>query len=410
MSASATAVPVAATASRSLFGSVVALLSSLELAVVLVVYLGILTWLGTLAQVELGLYRTQQIYFEGWFVPILGGVLRIPGAYPVMALMCLNLLFGGIARLNWNWRNAGVLITHIGIALLFVQGFVKMHYSTSGHLTLYEKQQGASFVSFHDWELALYQQDGDTVRERVIPSPGFRKASGVVPAVFGSPDLPFAIEVRHFHENTTPMPKGPMVQTTMPVVNGVFLQVDAQAPERERNIAGCYATIRGGANNQVLAEGVLWGLTRDQRRHPFTFEVDGVRWGLDLRRVTQDLPFSVKLDRFVRVTYPGTELPKEFSSYVTVTDEQGTSESSHIYMNAPLRKDGYVMYQASWGPERGGPPYFSQFEVARNPSDRWSILSCAVIGIGMTIHFLRKLLSYIRSENLKAAHAKAGAA
>jgi len=79
MSASATAVPVAATASRSLFGSVVALLSSLELAVVLVVYLGILTWLGTLAQVELGLYRTQQIYFEGWFVPILGASCASPG-------------------------------------------------------------------------------------------------------------------------------------------------------------------------------------------------------------------------------------------------------------------------------------------------------------------------------------------
>ncbi len=410
MSATATAVPAAATASRSLLGSVFALLSSLELAVVLIVYLGILTWLGTLAQVELGLHRTQQIYFEGWFVPILGGVLRIPGAYPVMALMCVNLLFGGIARLNWNWRNAGVLVTHLGIALLFAQGFVKMHYSTSGHLTLYEKQQGASFVSFHEWEIALYQQDGDTVRERTIPAVAFNRASGVVPAVFGSPDLPFAIEVRHFHENTTPMPKGPMVQTTMPVVNGVFLQVDAQAPERERNIAGCYATIRGAANKQVLAEGVLWGLTRDQRRHPFTFEVDGARWGLELRRVTQDLPFSVKLDRFVRVTYPGTELPKEFSSYVTVTDEQGNSEASHIYMNAPLRKDGYVMYQASWGPERGGPPYFSQFEVARNPSDRWSVLSCAVIGIGMTIHFLRKLLNYIRSENLKAAHAKGGAA
>lgn len=410
MSATATAVSAPVPASRSLVGSVFALLSSLELAVVLVVYLGILTWLGTLAQVELGLYRTQQIYFEGWFVPILGGVLRIPGAYPVMALMCVNLLFGGIARLNWNWRNAGVLVTHIGIALLFAQGFVKMHYSTSGHLTLYEKQQGSSFVSFHDWEIALYQQDGETVRERISPASAFKAASGVVPAVIGSPELPFVIEVRHFHENTTPLPKGPMVQTTMPVVNGVFLQVDAQAPERERNIAGCYAAIRGSADNSMLAEGVLWGLSRDQRRYPFTFEVNGQRWGLDLRRVTQDLPFTVKLDRFVRVTYPGTELPKEFSSYVTVTDAGGDSESSHIYMNAPLRKDGYVMYQASWGPERGGPPYFSQFEVARNPSDRWSILSCAVIGIGMTIHFLRKLLNYIRSENLKAAHAKAGAA
>lgn len=397
----------------TLLRRLLAVLASQELAVVLLVYLGLLTLMGTFAQIELGLYRTQQIFFEGWSVPAFGPV-RIPGAYPVMALLFVNLVVGGVARLRWNWRNAGILITHFGIAFLLLQGFVKLHYSVSGHLTLYEGQGGNTFVSFHEWELALLRQDGDTVRERTVPASAFVHADGARPAIVTDPSLPFRVELRHWRENCEPMPKGPMVRAELPVVAGVTLVPQDVRPEREHNVAGCYATVRHSSDGAVLAETILWGwdrgrptsdprLPRNQDRYPFTFEVDGQRWGLDLRRVTMDLPFAVHLDRFVRVTYPGTELPKEFSSYVTVRDAAG-EQASHIYMNNPLRRDGFVLYQASWGPQGGRPPWYSVFEVAQNPSDRWSILACTVIAVGLLIHFLRKLWNYIRAENLKAAH------
>ena len=105
--------------------AVVAVLSSMKLAVVLLVLLGLLTWLGTLAQIEDGLWKAQKEYFESWFLiadlelgwwgqPLFAGddgkgfVLRIPlpGAYPVMALLFVNLLVGGMVRLRWRARNA----------------------------------------------------------------------------------------------------------------------------------------------------------------------------------------------------------------------------------------------------------------------------------------------------------------
>ncbi|MCK5942744.1 MAG: hypothetical protein KAI24_12280, partial [Planctomycetes bacterium] len=52
----------------SVGGMIVRTLGSMKLAVVLVVTLGLLTWLGTLAQIEDGLWRTQKNYFESWFL------------------------------------------------------------------------------------------------------------------------------------------------------------------------------------------------------------------------------------------------------------------------------------------------------------------------------------------------------
>ena len=44
------------------------ILGSMKLSVVIVVLLGLLTWLGTLAQVDKGLYEVQKDYFESWLV------------------------------------------------------------------------------------------------------------------------------------------------------------------------------------------------------------------------------------------------------------------------------------------------------------------------------------------------------
>ena len=112
------AVDVGKAATRSAGALVLQTLGSMKLAVALLVLLGLLTWLGTLAQIEDGLWKAQKEYFESWFLiadlelgwwgqPVLpdadgrGFVLRIPlpGAYPVMALLFLNLMVGGMLRM-----------------------------------------------------------------------------------------------------------------------------------------------------------------------------------------------------------------------------------------------------------------------------------------------------------------------
>jgi len=414
---------------------VLIVLSSMKLAVVLLVILGLLTWLGTLAQIEAGLWKTQREYFESWGLiaelplSVWGGELGtadnqwvikipLPGAYPVMILLFINLLVGGMMRLRWHVRKVGVLITHIGIALLLVAGFVKLEYSYSGALALYESPQSGAgvstrsyessrFISFHDYELALLKDDGEMIEERIVPESELVRARYET-VTLKAEGLPFTVQVHNFLDNCRPMPKGPMSRATTPVIDsgdgspGVFLQPIKVNSERANNSAGAYVRVMVDGNKH--AEGIVYGLEmspRERRRFPFTFEVDGQRYGIDLRKVIYDLPFSVRLERFVKRDHPGTMTAADYRSFVTVIDD-GQEREAQIYMNTPLRKDDFVVYQTSWGPQingrpAGGPPWYSVFEVSKNPSDQWPMYACFVIGIGLFVHMLMKLIRFLQS-------------
>ncbi|MBX3462515.1 MAG: cytochrome c biogenesis protein ResB [Planctomycetes bacterium] len=414
------------------FAAAVRGLGSMKLAVWLVLILAALTWLGTLAQTNRSTFDVQREYFESWFVlarlelsfwgrPLFPGadgsgfelVVPLPGAYPVMALLFVNLLVGGLLRMRWSLRNLGILVTHVGIALLLVAGFVKLHYSWSGSLGLYEtpRDGGSSpnrayessrFVSFHDFELALLADRGDTIEERVVPERQLHAARGDGSVRLRPDGLPFEVQVHRWHDFCRAVPKGLMVQSTSPVVDGAFLMPQSwsagEQPRSEQEIAGCYVTVYGDDGERI--EGILWGLPRlphDRHRYPFTFTIRGQRYGLDLRHVVFDLPFGLRLDRFQKLDHPGTMSPKDFRSFVSVL-EDGQAREAQIFMNNPLRKDGYVVYQTNWGPQpMGGPPWYSVFEVSYNPSDFWPTLACFVIFFGLLVHFVGKLVRFLDS-------------
>lgn len=431
---------------------VVRFLSSMKLSVWLVLLLGVLTWLGTLAQVERSTYDVQTEYFESWFVVAELPVsiwgrhyftlsIPLPGAYPVMGLLFLNLVIGGLVRMRWSSRNIGVLITHLGIALLLVAGFVKMHYSFAGNLALYEAPSGGGgvpgrvyqssrFVSFHDYELALLVDKGDSIEERVVPESALwaarlpedrqsassgrgwlrslarlasmlsARAEGQV-VTLAPEGLPFTIEVRDFVDHARVLPGG-RGSGPCEVVDGVALHPqtwrDGEQPRSEAEIAGCYVTVlpKSGAPLRAILHGQP-RLPFDEARYPFGFTIDGVRYGLDLRHVVRDLPFAVRLRKFQKLDHPGTMSPRDFRSFVTVVDPEG-AQDAEIFMNNPLRRDGFVVYQTSWGPQpMGGPPWYSVFEVSYNPSDAWPILACAVIALGLLVHFVAKLFRFLES-------------
>lgn len=410
--------------------------ASMKLSVVLLVILGLLTWLGTLAQIEEGLWKTQHKYFESWGLiaelplslwgdPLFAGedgkpfILRIPlpGAYPVMLLLFLNLLIGGMVRLKWKVRNVGILTVHLGIALLLFAGFVKLEYSYAGGLSLFESPAGAgipnrvyessTFVSFHDYEIALLKEDGDMFEERVIDEVDLSAAVDNTVTISGE-GLPFVVQVHNWIENCRALPKGPMGRPTTPVLDAddggpaIYLRAQRVESQRERNTAGCYVTVI--TEEQQRFDGILSGAEMrpfETRRYPFVFTIAGVRYALDLRKKLYDLPFGMRLKQFIKRDHPGTMTPADFRSIVTVLDD-GQEQSAQIYMNTPLRKDGFVVYQTSWGPQingrpNGGPPWFSTFEIAENPSDKWPEYSCWVIAIGLVLHFGMKLRRFLRS-------------
>ena len=119
-------------------------LAGYHLASVLIVLLGILTWLGTLEQVDLSLLEVKKKYFSAsnfWVRPTYNGYdlpLVLPTAYWVGMLFFVNLLLGTIFNARWRWGSSGTLIAHAGILILLVGAFVTQQWSRRGVISIYE--------------------------------------------------------------------------------------------------------------------------------------------------------------------------------------------------------------------------------------------------------------------------------
>ena len=61
---------------------------------------------------------------------------------------------------------------------------------------------------------------------------------------------------------------------------------------------------------------------------------------------SRQLPFSVMLDNFEVVTYPGSHSPMDFVSHITVGDEHADISMNNIY-----RRQGYRLYQSDYAPD-----------------------------------------------------------
>lgn len=373
-------------------------LASYGFATVLFLFLLLLTFLGTIEQVDVGLYETQQKYFNSLFlvhhlfdrIPLL-----LPGVQLLVALLAINLVVGGIIRLRKKKTTVGVLIAHFGIIFLLFGGLVKYVYAEEGHMTLYEQERSNVFQSYYDWEIAV-QKAGDN-REHIVSGDRFQDmAPGDVRTIAG---LPFELQLTGYQRNSRPLPKGPNVDTPQKVVDGFFLSPEALAKEAEQNIAGAYVTVKDPVSEQVQ-EGILWGLAQS----PLTVTAGGERWQIDLRKKRYPLPFTIALDKFHHEMHPGTGMAKLFMSEVTKV-EKGSEQRYKIEMNQPLRHLGYTFYQSGWGPQnaRPGDPLFSTFSVVRNPADQFPLIACIIVTVGLLVHFGQKLTRYLRAESKRLA-------
>lgn len=385
-------------------------IASYGFACIIFVFLLILTFFGTLEQVNQGLYEVQKKYFESMFVvhwvPLFGDIslpIPLPGVYLLLVLFTINLIAGGVVRIRKNKNTIGNLITHLGMLVMIFAAFVNYTYAQDGHMTLAENEQASEFVSYYLWEIAIAQpEEGKVAQEMIVPHDSFAYVYADEPKTFTSGSLPFDLTITAFYPNSVPVGAGPFVQQTMKVVDGFALQKIDLDKESERNVAGAYVVAKeklGGTTH----EGILWGLADA----PWSVAIDGKKYTVDLRRKRYPLPFSIALDKFHQENHPGTGMARMFMSEVTKI-EGDTRTPVKIQMNEPLRHLGYTFYQASWQPAdpATGRPVRSTLAVVNNPSDQWPLYSCIIITIGLTLHFAGKLGKYIRSENRKLAGAK----
>lgn len=359
----------------------------MELTVALIVLMMVLVFFGTIHQVQLGTWLAQKKYFSSWLLffetengfrfPI------FPGGYALGSLWLVNLLASHSARARWEWRRAGLLLTHGGLfVLLLGQGLTQM-FSRESQMAIEEGQTANHSEDSRDAELAVIDVSGPT--EDVVHT--FPVSLLEKEDALQHPDLPFEVVVKKFFPNAV-LGRGGNTLATMGVGSRVSVMEAPRvtADDESDNISAFIEIRAGGQSHGVWLVSMALGA-------PQTFVFKDKTYRLALRATRHYMPFNLTLKDFTHDVYPGTDIPKNFSSLLRLQDkETGEDRDVLIYMNHPLRYRGLTFFQASFG--KGD--RLSILQVVRNPVWVTPYLACLLVCLGLAWQFLAHLVRFRR--------------
>jgi hypothetical protein len=371
-------------------------LTSLKLTIVCMAALMVLVVACTLAQVHLGTFGAVQRYMRSWLVwwDIPGTVLSVP-VFPGGALaglvLAVNLLAAQGRRLQLSWKKSGLWVVHAGLVLLVIGEFVTGMFQKDNRLAFENGQTTNYVVSPREVELAVIDTT-DPAMDDVYSIPGSLLARETTVRV---PGTPVSIRVKRFYENSQlfRLTEGEAPAATSGV--GVQVVVRAAPPVTTDDAANTSSAVV-----EPLGGGRSYGswLVSTGLGAPQSFVHEGHSYQLVMRERREYLPFALTLKKFSHDVYPGTDIPKNFSSLVHLSNPRTREERDVlIYMNQPLRYSGKTFYQASFGKN----DTLSILQVVENPGWLLPYVSCVLVTLGLLIHFGISLGRWMRRQ---AAH------
>ncbi|MFO1502068.1 MAG: cytochrome c biogenesis protein ResB [Verrucomicrobiota bacterium] len=399
-----------------LFKRIFNFFSSLRLTVACLACALVLVFAGTLAQIHLGLYVTQERYFHSLFVSwtVPGTEFRIPvwpGGYLLGGVLLINLLAAYSKRLSFSARKLGLFMIHGGLILLLLGQFLTETFQIETFMQLEEGETKNYTEHARKSELAI-TDTSDAKRDEVTVVPeALLAAKGDIQV----PALPFTVRVKEYFPNSAPAP-------AMQSVAGAMQRVEASRGVGQRlRFQPRDLTVRPDEENVPLAlveivtpEGSLgtWTVSNWLTKYPYPagqlrqmlgaqatslldvpqeFSYKGKTYKLAVRPVRYYKPYSITLLDFTHKRYKGTEIPKDFSSSIRLQNPAtGENREVRIFMNNPLRYAGETYYQGGFLPG----DTVSILQVVRNPAWLTPYFSCALVGLGLTVQFLMHLVSF----------------
>lgn len=380
-------------------------LASLRLTVVLLALSMVLILAGTLAQTEQGVWMVVDRYFRSLYVAIPfqifvpAKVLRVPGVMPFPGGLALglalfvNLLAAHIVRFKLAWNRAGMIVTHAGVLLLLVGEFVTGAFAKEGNMTIAEGATASYIEDTRTSELAVIDRS-DAKDDLVVVVPASMLSDADRPEISHGL-LPFTVRVIEWMPNSRLL--GPMQASKAQLARataGAGVQMAASPVATATGVDGANTDIPAAyielshAGNALGTYLVTPWLNTSQ-----PVVVGGKRYDIALRFERTYRPYSVTLVDFRHDRFVGTEVARNFSSLVRLRDPaQSVDREVLISMNNPLRYAGETFYQASFAPDDSG----TVLQVVRNPGWMLPYLSCAMVTLGLLMHFGVRLASSVR--------------
>jgi hypothetical protein len=429
-----------------------AALASLRLTVVLFALALLLVFVGTLAQMNESNWTVVGKYFRSWFVwvpfqlfiqvgQVFVGVptsvrlaetwgFPFPGGWTIGSLLLANLLAAHALRFKLTWKRAGILVLHAGLIVLLLGELLTGLFSVESRMTLAEGET-ANFLDVSRTGLGINQVElaitdsSDPQADDVVAVPGSllrrHKGGGVI----RDDNMPVDVEVLEYLPNSDLVqlrgdgpPKRDVFVSSVglkfavrPVAEGAGVQTE----QREDAAAARVRLVKKGTNEEVGTFLVsLWFYRNFTLRLPVyrfppqQFDLDGKTYTIELRPKREYLPYALHLIEFRHDKFVGTDTPKNYSSLVRVSDAgRGEDKPVLISMNHPLRRfthgglpgswlfNGETFFQSSFLPPKAGVKG-TVLTVVRNPGWLMPYLSCALVTLGMAVHFGIHLFGFLK--------------
>jgi hypothetical protein len=379
-------------------------ISSLRLTVVLFALSIVLILAGTLAQTNSGIWTVVDQYFRSIYVAIpfqifiprkvatIPGVFPFPGGLTLGVLLFVNLLAAHLVRFKLTWKRAGIILAHAGVLLLLVGEFVTGAFAKEGNMSIVEGGTANYVEDIRTSELAIIDPSGSTDDLVVAIPQSFLEDSGII----SNSLLPFDVAVVRWMGNSGLL--GPMQQKPpgLPTATaGRGLQISAAPIPAANGVDGNTVDVPSAYITLSKAGKSLGTYLVSVHPQVGTQEVvvDGKPYLIELRFERHYKPYSMKLIDFRHDKFVGTEMARNFSSHVQLTDPtRSVDREVYISMNQPLRYAGETFYQSSFMQGDKG----TILQVVKNPGWLIPYISCSLVTLGLLVHFGIRLTASIR--------------
>jgi len=372
-------------------------LESLTLCVILLFASIVLIFSATLDQVHLGVWAVQEKYIKSLIVYRSIPELKIeipvfPGGYLIGGLLLLNIIFIHTKRFAFRLKNFGLTLTHLGLLLLIIslglssifEKEYEMHLSRGVPKNFSENNSNLAFRLTEiksDREVVIFSTPTDELSRKTLISPS---------------TSPFLVKVLSYYPNAALLPTSSFPSDiTNPATEGYGDSLIAKPiPIDFTSISANHPALMVQITNPAGSTATY--LVSSAVNESESFNYLDHKFNISLSPEHDALPFDITLTSFNHTDYFGTHIPKVITSHLRISEPLHSVQRDVILtMNSPLRLAGRTFYQAGYENN----DQTSIIKVVKNPTWQLPYLSCALMTVGLLLHFIYQLILVVRSRS-----------
>lgn len=345
---------------------------------------------------------TAWLFYENNRVQLGDDSMRILWQLIQATLAGVILLVGCILAFN---KRAGIVLLHGGVGLMMFAELLVTMRAHESQMYIVEGDTENHSSDTRTVELAVIDRSNPK-QDKVVAIPKNFVFAG---SNIQHADLPFDIEILSYYVNAGVRDLKPGEKTLATAGSGLRHMADEKPPVNGVDTGGevdhpaAFVRLKKKGGQEVLGTYLAAVSLHPRLEIPESITVDGKPYQFLLRFKHLYRPYSIRLNEFRHDMYPGTSVPKDFTSQVTLLDpEKNEEREARIWMNNPLRYRGETFYQSEYSIDPISRKEMTILQVVGNTGWMIPYVSCMIVVVGMMYHFTLTLLRFLRRRSSMA--------